>query len=180
MRDAPDHAAAETALLLIDCQRDFWTGDHAAAFSDSPARVTELLAQCCRQGIEVLHVRSRFEPDGSEWMPPYRHLGAIPCIACSAGEEVLPLAEERDGEPVFLKQAFDALRLPEVVEHLESPGKTTLWVAGLESSFCVLLTAASATQAGYWVQVVEDAVADDPELRRDRSPLDPSAGKTSS
>lgn len=167
----------DRALLLIDCQRDFWTEEHALAFPDFPAKVAELLALCRREGIEVIHVRSRFAPDGSDWMPPYRHLGSIPCIAGSDGEAVLPFAKEREGEPVFYKQTFDALRVPELSRYLEESGKTTVLVAGLETSFCVLLTAASATQAGFWTWVVADAVADDPAISRDPSPLEIYAGK---
>lgn len=180
MEPAPstwDGDLTETALLLIDCQRDFWTEEHAVAFPDFPTRVTELLALCRGHGIEVIHVRSRFAPDGSDWMLPYRQLGSIPCIAGSEGERVLPCAEERDGERVFLKQTFDALRAPELVAYLERTGPEVLWVAGLETSFCVLLTAASATQAGYRAVVVEDAVADDPGLRREPSPLEIYTGK---
>lgn len=174
---SPDLDLTETALLLIDCQRDFWTEAHALAFPDFPARVAELLALCRSHGAEVIHVRSRFAPDGSDWMLPYRQLGSIPCIAGSEGERVLPFAEELNEERIFLKQTFDALRAPELGAHLETARPEVLWVAGLETSFCVLLTAASATQAGYRTVVVEDAVADDPELGREPSPLEIYAGK---
>ena len=168
---------ASAVLLLIDCQQDFWTPEHAAAFPDFPTKVAGLLALCRREGIEVIHVRSRFAADGSDWMPPYRHLGSIPCIAGSDGEAVLPFAEDREGEPVFFKQTFDALRVPELVRHLERSGKTTVLVAGLETSFCILLTAASLTQAGFWTLAVADAVADDPAIPREPSPLEIYAGK---
>lgn len=104
----PDGPGA--TLLLIDCQRDFWTPEHEAAFPGFPDGVTQLLGLCRREGSEVIHVRSRFAPDGSDWMPPYRHLGSIPCLAGTPGEEVLPFARDIEGERVFLKQTFDALR----------------------------------------------------------------------
>jgi len=165
------------ALLLIDCQRDFWTPEHEAVFPGFPDAVARLLSLCRREGIEVIHVRSRFAPDRSDWMPPYRHLGSIPCVAGTEGEEVLPFAAEIEGERVFLKQTLDALQAPELVEHLHGSGTRTVLVAGLETSFCVLLTGASATQAGYWTGVVADAVADDPEIAGQRSPLEIYAGK---
>ena len=92
------------ALLLIDVQRDFWTRGHRRAFPRFPDRVRDLLACCRRRGLEVVHVRSRFRADRSDWMPPHRVLGGVPCVAGSGGEEVLSFAAEEPGEAVFEKQ----------------------------------------------------------------------------
>ena len=68
----PDAPAAPDwrpfALLLIDAQQDFWPEDVAARFPAFPANVARLLAFCRAVGIEVVHLRSQFRPDGADWM----------------------------------------------------------------------------------------------------------------
>lgn len=56
-------------LLLIDVQRDFWPEKmvlHCPAF---PSNVSSFLPFCRREGLEIVHLRARFRPDMSNWMP---------------------------------------------------------------------------------------------------------------
>ena len=149
-------------LLLIDVQRDFWPEETAESFPDFPSNVERLL-ECCRaSGLDVVHVRAEFEPDGSDWMTPYRVKGETPCIRGTRGVEVLPCAVEMDGEPVLRKRTFDAFLQPDLLSRLHRARKSFILIAGLETSVCVLLTAASAVQHGFLAAVVEDCCADDP------------------
>ena len=150
------------ALLLIDVQRDFWTDEMRAAFPDYEDRVGNLLARCRDAGIDVVHLRAAFAPDRSDWMIRYRLAGRIPCLDGTPGAEVFPFAEAADSEAVFVKQSFDGFLKPELDDHLRQGGKRFLFVAGLVTSVCVLLTAASAAQRGYLVALVEDCSADQP------------------
>jgi len=152
----------EFALLLIDVQGDFWNDDVAAAFPDFPAGVRRLLETCRRSGIDVVHLEARFRSDRSDWMTRYRLGDSIPCIDGTAGAEVLDFARAEAGEPVIVKQSFDGFLNPLLEETLESNGKRFLFVAGLVTSVCVLLTAAAAAQRGYLVAVIEDCCADLP------------------
>ncbi len=149
-------------LLLIDVQRDFWQESTAKAFPDFPSKIAALLDYARSTGLDVVHVRAEFEPDGSDWMAPYRVKGETPCIRGTPGVEVLPCAVERPGEPVLRKQTFDAFRHPDLLTRLHSARKTFILIAGLETSVCVLFTAASAAQNGFLAAVIEDCCADDP------------------
>ncbi len=60
------------ALLLVDVQQSFWPVQGRPDFPDFPANVARLLALCRSEGLEVIHVRSRFKPDKSDWMLMYR------------------------------------------------------------------------------------------------------------
>lgn len=150
-------------LLLIDVQRDFWPEETAQAFPDFPSKVEGLLEYCRRTGLDVVHVRAEFEPDGTDWMAPYRIRGEIPCLRGTTGAGVLPCAAERTGEPVIRKRTFDAFHQPDLLTHLQRARKSFILVAGLETSVCVLFTAASAVQRGFLTAVVEDCCADDPD-----------------
>ena len=151
------------ALLIIDVQRDFWTDEMAAAFPAFEDNVNRLLSFCRAHGIDIVHLRARFEADASDWMIRYHFLDRIPCIDGTPGVELLDCATSLDGEKVIVKQTFDGFLNPALEAYLHANGKRFLLVAGLVTSVCVLLTAAAAAQRGYLVGVVEDCCADKPE-----------------
>ena len=64
---------------------------------------------------------------------------------------------------VITKNTFDGFQKPRLQDYLEKNNKRFLLIAGLVTSVCVLLTAASAAQKGYLVGLVEDCCADKPE-----------------
>ena len=148
------------ALLLIDVQEDFWLPDMEEKFPRFKDNVARLLDICRAEGLDILHVRARFKPDGSDWMARYKLLGSLPCIQGTPGERVMPCARELPGEAVLLKQSYDSFCNPDVNAWLRRNGKRYVLVAGLVTAVCVLLTGASAAQRGYLVAIVEDCCAD--------------------
>ena len=160
------HDYSAWALLLIDVQKDFWTRAHQAAFPHFEDNVRRLLTSCRQLGIEVVHVRSRFRADRTDWMLPHRILGSIPCVDGTAGVEVLLFAAEARAEAVFEKQTYDAFAVPELAEHLRQSGRRIVLTAGLETSYCVLFSSAAACQQGFLTLMVEDCCADDPDFDR--------------
>lgn len=152
------------ALLLVDVQRSFWPSRGKPDFPGFPANVARLLALCRTERLEIIHVRSRFEPDGSDWMLMYR-LRRIPvrhhpCVAGQEGEEPVSFAASEPGELVVFKQTFDAFHTPSLLPYLRENNKRVILVAGLLTSVCVLFTAVSAAQLGFLAAVVEDGCAD--------------------
>jgi len=155
------------ALLLIDVQRDFWPKKMRAHFPDFPSNVSRLLRFCRGEDLEVVHLRARFAPDGSDWMPRYRLLGRIPCVEGTRGAEPLPFAIDEAHETVIYKQTFDGFHSDDLLLHLLSQGKRFLLIAGLVTSTCVLFTAASGAQIGFLTAVVEDCCAAEPTAHAD-------------
>jgi len=156
--------AARAALLLVDVQRDFVSSSLEELGEGYPERVARLLAVARSAGLHVVHVHSLFEPDGSDWMRRYRGRGRIPCVRGTEGAEVLPEARPVEGEPVVVKQSFDAFQRSDLHPGLRAADVEVVLVAGLVTSTCVLFTATSAMQLGYLVGVVEDAAADVPAV----------------
>jgi len=148
------------AVLLIDVQRDFWSEDVSAAFPDFPANVDRLLTLSRSEGLEIIHLRARFRPDMSDWMPRYRIEGRIPCVEGTEGAVTLPFAAEKPGENVIIKQTYDGFHHRDLLPYLNGKGKRFLLTAGLVTSVCVFLTTASAAQLGFLVAVVQDCCAD--------------------
>jgi nicotinamidase-related amidase len=159
--EMPSHDWGRCALLLIDVQRGFW-GDHLKRnFPDFPANVGRLLKLCRYQAIEVIHVRTRFSPDGLDWMP-FEKLGAgITCVEGTPSVASTSFAREDHREMVFYKQTLDGFFNPELKSHLLQNRRRFVLAAGLITSVCVLLTAVSATQHGFLTAIVEDCCADD-------------------
>ena len=151
------------ALLLIDVQQDFWTEGMSQELANYEKNVSRLLEICRHEGIDIVHVRARFQKDRSDWMTRYHLLDNIPCVVDTPGVEVLPFAEAEPGEFLIYKQSFDGFLKPALAAYLEKHQKRFLFIAGLVTSVCVLLTAASASQRGYLVSVVEDCCADKSE-----------------
>ena len=151
------------ALLLIDNQHDFWTEEMSQTFADYEKNVSRLLEVCRHEGIDVVHLRARFQQDESDWMVKYKSLGRIPCVAGTPGVEIFPFAQNEPGEFVIYKQSFDGFLKPALPAYLEKNRKRFLLLAGLATSVCVFLTAATAAQRGYLVGIVADCCADSPE-----------------
>lgn len=136
------------ALLLVDVQRDFLSSSLGELRTGYLDRVARLLEVARGAGLHVVHVHSLFDPDGSDWMRRYRPRGSIPCVAGTPGAVVLPEAGPAEGEPVVVKQTFDAFQRPELHRLLRAADVEVLLVAGLVTSTCVLFTATSAMQLG--------------------------------
>ncbi|MGB8859649.1 MAG: isochorismatase family cysteine hydrolase [Ilumatobacteraceae bacterium] len=156
----PHDGWRQYALLLIDLQHDFWPDEVAAVAPSLPDRVAELLAYARSHGLLVVHVRAGFDAEGDNWMARYRLRGRIPCTDGTPGAETLPFAAEFDGEPVVVKHSFDGFLNTDLHQLLTSRGIRGLLVGGLITSTCVLFTAATATQLGYLVTVLDDCCAD--------------------
>ena len=150
----------EYALILVDAQNDFWSEEVAAAAPRFLERTDSLLSTCRELGIDIVHVHARFQEDMSDWIARYRLRGRIPCVAGTEGANPLSFAVPESGEPVLVKQSFDAFLGTGLDELLRTTGKRFVFVAGLVTSTCVLFTAATATQLGYLVALVEDCCAD--------------------
>ncbi len=154
------------ALLLIDVQNDFWSAQTEQAFPHFRENISSLLKLCRQQGIEVIHLRARFQADKSDWMPIYRLGRKLPCVDGTSGVDLLPEAGELPGELIIEKQSFDGFLLRELEPHLQHYNKRFLLTAGLVTSICVLMTTVSAMQRGYLTAIVEDCCADDVEAHR--------------
>lgn len=159
----------QVALILVDIQRDFWgpLKDHPehTAF---PGNVEALLSEARSRGLTVVHVRSEFDPDRSNWMLFYRPegRGEIPCIAGTEGTRFEGFAAPISGEKTVEKKVFDGFVGTDLEEYLRGRGVRAALISGLETSVCVLFTATSAYLRRIVPLVVSDACADEPSRHR--------------
>ena len=157
------------ALLLIDIQKDFWEPmSRDPKLESYPENVARLLSLSREKGFKVVHIRSVFKSDRSDWMLFYRPegRGVIPCIAGTEGIEFTGFAEPIEGEKIFEKQTFDAFVDTDLDDYLSSQDIKVVLIAGLETSVCVLFSANSAYLRKYLPLVVSDACGDTPERHK--------------
>lgn len=157
------------ATVLIDIQRDFWEPmSRDPKLEAYPENVVRLLSFSRERGFNVVHIRSVFQPDRSDWMLFYRPegRGTIPCIAGTEGIEFTEFAKPRQGEKVFEKQTFDAFVDTGLDDYLSSQDIKVVLIAGLETSVCVLFSANSAYLRKYLPLVVSDACGDAAERHK--------------
>jgi nicotinamidase-related amidase len=157
-RDAQDWS--QFVVLLIDVQRSFWPTERGQLFPHVADNIRRLLTFCRTAHLDVVHVRSRFQPDMSDWMPPFKVRQSTPCVAGTPGMETLPFAIEHPHEPVMFKHTLDGFHNPALLAYLQQHHKRFVLTAGLVTSTCVLFTTASAMQHGFLTAVVEDCCAD--------------------
>ncbi len=160
----------QIALILVDIQKDFWPPfkEHEQ-FSGFPGNVSTLLELARSRGLPVVHVRSSFKPDRSDWMLFYKPQGRgdVPAISGTEGASIEGFAAPLPGEHVVVKQTFDAFVGTDLEEYLSSLGIKGALIAGLETSVCVLFTATSAYLRRIVPLVVSDACADEPRRHED-------------
>jgi nicotinamidase-related amidase len=132
--------ARDDSLLVVDAQPGFY-GDapdlDTAAMRRAFARAAWLAGVATALGIPAVVT----EEDAAANGPTDRAIVAS-----------LPVAA-----PVFAKPMFGAMDVPEIVAAIETTGRHTAVLVGLETDVCVAQTALGSLDRGYRVVVVEDA-----------------------
>lgn len=146
-----------TALLLVDCQEDYFARDGLQPPRETlVAAIAEALVAARAQGWPVLHIRTRVSADGADAMPHRRE--APEAIAGSPGVEPPAELREQDGEPVLLKRFFSAFDARELEDELRARGIERLLLAGVHSHACIQATALDAYARGFEVVIGEELV----------------------
>jgi len=146
-------------LLIIDVQYDML--ETAVDFPDITENLKKLLLFARRRQMHIIHIRSLFEQDMSDWLNWSKLRKTSPLIRGTPGSGIPPFASEIPGEEVLMKHSFDAFLNTNLLNKLKKHQTQAVLVAGLETSICVLTTALAAFQRNYFTCLVTDCCADD-------------------
>ncbi len=171
-------APAETALLVIDMQRDFCApegyvaqlGVDIAPLAAAVGPARRCLEAARAAGMAVFHTRQGYRPDLSD-MPRWRKLKAERygstvgregplgrgLIRGEPGFEILPELAPRAGEPVVDKTANGAFTHTDLDRLLRAAGIRALALVGNTIDVCVHTTLREATDRGYQGLLISDA-----------------------
>lgn len=181
-----DLRPAETALVIIDMQRDFCSpdgyvaqlGEDIAPLAAAIGPAARCLAAAREAGMAVIHTRQGYRSDLSD-MPRWRRLmaeryGSVVgqpgplgrvLIRGEPGFQIVPELAPLDGEPVVDKTANGAFRGTDLDRLLRAAGIRGLAFAGVTIDVCVHTTMRDANDLGYQCLLIADACgAVDPML----------------
>ncbi len=150
----------DTALLLLDLQRDFLetTGRMPISARNADMVISSanrLVGHAERAGWKQIFIRNAFLK--SDW------IGNL-CRRCAAiegsvGAEIDPRVTFPTGSSVISKSSPDAFTNPALAEVLKSAGIRQIVILGVMAEGCVRATVKGARNRGFSVTVVSDGVA---------------------
>ncbi|HUI88531.1 MAG TPA: cysteine hydrolase family protein [Anaerolineales bacterium] len=139
-----------TALLLIDIQKDYFPGGRMELVGplDAAKKAYELL-QCFRehhqQHVHIQHVA--LKPDATFF------------IRGTDGCDIHDSVAHFEGEPLVIKHYPNSFRETNLLEMLKDWKVQRLIITGMMTHMCVDATARAAADLGFQVMVAEDACA---------------------
>lgn len=176
---ATSFSAHNTALIIIDMQRDFIEpGGFGAALGNDPALLQQavqpcqaLLAAARQAGMLVVHTREGHRPDLSD-LPVEKHLRAVPgkrigdvgpmgriLIRGEPGHDFIAGLSPLPEEVVIDKPGKGAFYHTELSRVLAAAAVQTVIICGVTTEVCVQTTAREANDRGYRVIVAADCCA---------------------
>jgi nicotinamidase-related amidase len=169
---------AETALVIIDMQRDFLEpGGFGAMLGNDVSQLRrtiepnrKLLAAWRKAGLLAIHTREGHRPDLGD-LPPAKKvrgkgettigdagpMGRI-LVRGEAGHDIIPELYPAPGEPVIDKPGKGAFFATDLHAILNNRGIKRLVVTGVTTEVCVNTTVREANDRGYDCLVLEDCV----------------------
>lgn len=173
-----DFVPAQSALLIIDMQRDFlepggfgeMLGNDVAQLRRTIEPNRQLLAAWRVAGLTVIHTREGHRPDLSD-LPPAKKvrghgkrtigdpgpMGRI-LIRGEAGHDIIPELYPLSAEPVIDKPGKGAFFATDLHAILQNYGIRNLVVTGVTTEVCVNTTVREANDRGYDCLVPADCV----------------------
>ena len=141
---------ADTALLVIDIQNDYFPGGamELEGADAAGAKAAAALAKFRKEGKPVLHVRHLSVRPGSTFFLPG-----------TKGAQIHPAVTPRPGETVIEKNFPNSFRNTQLKETLEKQGIQNLVVAGMMTHMCVDASVRHAADLGYKITLLGDACA---------------------
>eukprot|EP01084_Bolivina_argentea_P014372 26835_1 len=156
-----------SVLLLIDLQV-LWSKspEIKAEFPDYRQNTRDLISFARKNGLEIVHIYVDCVENKSLWLKQViKQWNRFGFIASDTWELknnqpdsrlVQPLENER----IFIKNNFDAFTNPKLNAYLKERNITTVYVAGLISSVCVINTINGSLVNGFETCVVSDCCGD--------------------
>ncbi len=149
----------ETALIVIDMQKDFCYEDGAlfigAGASGIIPGIHRLIEKGIQKGVHLIFTQDWHSPDSEEFEVWGQH-----CVRDTRGAKIIDELSSFSKEAyVVKKQKYSGFFGTDLDAHLKEKGIRMLILAGVATNICVLHSAIDASLRGYELIVPEDCVA---------------------
>jgi len=141
---------ADTALVIIDIQNDYFPGGamELEGADAALAKAREVLEKFRKESLPLFHVRHLSVRPGATFFLPG-----------TPGAEIHQAVRPREGETVIEKNFPNSFRATALQNHLEKQQIKNLVVAGMMTHMCVDATVRAAADLGYKITLLADACA---------------------
>lgn len=163
--------SCETALLIIDMQRDFVMAGSPLCVAGAAATVPAIAAllECCRHdgNIAIFHVIREYDSSGIdlERSRLQQFQGVPGAVRGTPGAEIVPELRPLPGEMVIVKPRYSAFFHTRLDLCLRRLGVDALLIAGTQYPNCIRATVTDALSLDYRVTVLSDCCsAQTPEI----------------
>lgn len=139
-----------TALLIIDIQKDYFSGGRFPLVNpEEAAKKAYVLLQCFREhGGHHVHIQHiSLKPDATFF------------IKGDSGSDIHDLVAHFEGEPIVYKHYPNSFRETNLLEMLKGWGIERVVICGMMTHMCVDATVRAAADFGFEVILAEDACA---------------------
>ena len=146
------------ALLLVDLQNDYLAASELHPPADLVVtRAAELLDQCRRHRIPVVHVWTTIRRNKDRRLPHWERTGRWMCVAGTSGHQPPIRLRPCKNEIVVHKTGFNAFASGTLDAALRQLKCNAVILAGVQLHTCVRTAAAESLERGLVVFVAEDA-----------------------
>lgn len=144
---------ANTALILIDFQNDYFSSYDSAKFALSNAEAAanqgaKLLAAFRKKNLPVVHVRHEFQTKDAPFFLPD-----------SEGAKIHTSVKDITGESVVLKHQINSFHDTNLKAILDEQGVENVVIVGAMTHMCVDAVTRAAKDLGYNCAIAHDACA---------------------
>lgn len=148
-------------LLLVDVQPAFFEGFNISGiYPTFEGNVTALLHAVRHSAGQVAFVHANYYLDQTPWLPAVIARYGLPANWSVDGNTYCSFAQPYTDEIVIKKSTFDPWTSSNLPAYMNTQKPTTVIVAGLTTTICILHTATGAVNNGYNTYIAYDAVAE--------------------
>lgn len=148
--------SVESALVIIDMQKDFCYEDGALFVGEGAKEIIErikrLIKKAKEKKVHLIFTQDWHEPEDKEFRIWGHH-----CIKNTRGAEIIN--ELREEGYIVKKKRYSAFFETALDSYLKEKGINTLLITGVVTNICILHTAGDAVLRGYNVIISRDCVA---------------------
>lgn len=155
----PLPADARSALLVVDMQAYYFRlPERRVGLEEALTNLRRLIDAFDARGEPVVHVRTAFRPDGSDWELKMRSNGQPLLLEDSPEAGFLPGIPIRPRHTVVTKTRYSAFFNTDLAARLHAQGAARVMVTGAYTHYCVNATVMDAYCHDFVPGVITDAV----------------------